>query len=298
MSNGSSGVSSKKAHIEETFSRYEIEELKKCAADPLYFIENYVKIQHPVDGDILFTPREYQKRMVHNFSNNRFNIAMLPRQCGKTTIAAAYLLWYAMFNLDKTILIAAHQFSGASEIMLRIYHAYQAMPNFIRCGALTENKQSLSFDNGSRIVATATTEKTGRGMAISLIYMDEFAFVDRRIAEALWASIAPTLSTGGSCIITSTPNHSDDLFAQIWRGANDRGGDRPGTNDYMPYEIAWDEIPGRDEAFRAKMIAQLGDSKFRREYECVTQFTTLDIIDNQDINSVYTIGDLYRELLE
>lgn len=268
MSNNATGVSSKKAHVEEVFTSEQINELRRCHSDPLYFIKNYVKIQHPVEGDILFTPRPYQERMIKNFHNNRFNIAMLPRQVGKTTIVAAYLLWYAMFNMDKTILIAAHQFSGASEIMHRVYHAYQAMPDFIRCGATTENKQSLSFDNGSRIIATATTEKTGRGLAISLIYMDEFAFVDRRIANDLWTSIAPTLSTGGSCIITSTPNNSDDLFAQIWRTANNRGGDCPGTNDFMPYTIEWDEVPGRDEEFKQKMIAQLGESKFRREYEC------------------------------
>ena len=268
MSNGSTGVSSKKAHVEELFTSEQIKELRRCHSDPLYFIKNYVKIQHPVDGDILFTPRPYQERMIENFHNHRFNIAMLPRQVGKTTIVAAYLLWYAMFNMDKTILIAAHQFSGASEIMHRVYHAYQAMPDFIRCGATTENKQSLSFDNGSRIIATATTEKTGRGLAISLIYMDEFAFVDRRIAHDLWTSIAPTLSTGGACIITSTPNNSDDLFAQLWRTANDKGGERPGTNDFMPYTIEWDEVPGRNEEFKTKMIAQLGESKFRREYEC------------------------------
>lgn len=268
MSNNATGVSSKKAHVEEVFTSEQIKEIRRCHSDPLYFIKNYVKIQHPVDGDILFTPRPYQERMIDNFHNNRFNIAMLPRQVGKTTIVAAYLLWYAMFHMDKTILIAAHQFSGASEIMHRVYHAYQAMPDFIRCGAITENKQSLSFDNGSRIIATATTEKTGRGLAISLIYMDEFAFVDRRIANDLWTSIAPTLSTGGSCIITSTPNNSDDLFAQIWRTANDNGGERPGTNDFMPYTIAWDEVPGRDAEFKAKMIAQLGEPKFRREYEC------------------------------
>src|SRR5690606_3027040 len=100
MSNGSSGVSSKKAHMEEVFTKFEINEIRRCHSDPLYFIENYVKIQHPVKGDILFSPYDYQKRMVDNFHNNRFNIAMLPRQCGKTTIAAAYLLWYAMFNMD------------------------------------------------------------------------------------------------------------------------------------------------------------------------------------------------------
>lgn len=268
MSNASSGVSSKKAHVQEVFSKFEINEIRRCHSDPLYFIENYVKIQHPVLGDILCQPRPYQKRMIKTFHENQFSIHLLPRQVGKTTIAAAYLLWFAMFNMDKTILIAAHQFSGASEIMHRIYHAYQAMPDFIRCGAITENKQSLAFDNGSRIIASATTEKTGRGLAISLVYLDEFAFVDRRIAEEFWTALAPTLSTGGSCIITSTPNNADDRFANIWRKANDNGPDQRGTNDFMPLTVEWDEIPGRDDAFEKKMRSQLGDAQFRREYKC------------------------------
>ena len=268
MANAASGVSSKKAGMEEVFSRHEIDELRKCYADPLYFIKNYVKIQHPIEGDILFTPYPYQEEMIKVFHNNQFSISLLSRQVGKTTIAAAYLLWFAMFNMDKTILIAAHQFSGASEIMHRIYHAYQAMPDFIRCGAITENKQSLSFDNGSRIIASATTEKTGRGLAISLVYLDEFAFVDRRIAEEFWTALAPTLSTGGSCIITSTPNHADDRFANIWRAANDNGGEKRGTNDFMPFTAVWTDVPGRGPDFERKMRAQLGDAQWRREYLC------------------------------
>ena len=277
MANAASGVSSKKAHKEEVFTQYQINEIRRCASDPACFIENYVKIQHPVKGDILFNLRPYQRRMVKVFHENQFSIHLLPRQVGKTTIAGAYLLWYAMFNMDKTILIAAHQFSGASEIMHRIYHAYQAMPDFIRCGAITENKQSLTFDNGSRIIATATTEKTGRGLAISLVYLDEFAFVERRIAEEFWTALAPTLSTGGSCIITSTPNNADDLFANTWRGACDNGvGDR-GTNGFASFTVEWDEAPDRDADFEAKMRAQLGDARFRREFKCefISESSTL-----------------------
>ena len=129
---------------------------------------------------------------------------------GKTTTAAGYLLWYAMFVPDSTILIAAHKYSGAQEIMQKIRYAYELMPDHIRAGVTSYNKGSIEFENGSRIVAQATTENTGRGMSITLLYCDEFAFVRPTIAKEFWTSISPTLATGGKAIITSTPNSDED----------------------------------------------------------------------------------------
>ena len=139
---------------------------------------------------------------------------MLGRQMGKTTVAAGYLLWYAMFKPDSTILVAAHKQAGASEIMQRIRYAYESCPNHIRAGVTEYNKGSLTMDNGSRIISATTTENTGRGMSLSLLYLDEFAFVPPRIAKEFW--ITPTLATGGKCIITSTINSDDDTFAMIY----------------------------------------------------------------------------------
>ena len=129
-----------------------------------------------------------------------------------------------MFNPDSTILIAAHKYSGAQEIMQRIRFAYETLPNFIRAGVTAYNKGSLEFDNGSRIVAQATTENTGRGLSLTLVYLDEFAFVPPRIASEFWTSLSPTLSTGGKCMITSTPNQDNDQFAQIWKQAEKNNG--------------------------------------------------------------------------
>ncbi len=267
----------KKGHAKSTFDRFKLQELKKCLKDPVYFLENYMQIQHPTKGGIAFHPYDYQVDLIRSYCENRFAIALLPRQSGKTTCAAGFLLWKAMFTADTTILVAAHQFSGAAEIMQRIRYAYEFFPDFLRAGVVEYNKHSIAFDNGSRIISQATTEKTGRGLSLSLIYLDEFAFVEPRMAEEFWTSLSPTLSTGGSCIITSTPNSEVDQFAHIWRKANETtdeyGDERPdglGSNDFKSFTIDWKEVP-RPEShaeFETKMRAQLGDDRWLREFEC------------------------------
>jgi hypothetical protein len=197
----------------------------------------------------------------------------MPRQTGKSTTAAGYLLWYAMFVPDSTILVAAHKYTGSQEIMQRIRYGYESVPNFIRAGVTSYNKGSIDFDNGSRIVSATTTENTGRGMSISLLYCDEFAFVRPTIAKEFWTSISPTLATGGKCIITSTPNSDEDQFAQIWRQANKRideyGNETElGINGFKPFRSYWKEHPDRDEKWEAEQRAQLGEERFRREMDC------------------------------
>jgi hypothetical protein len=213
----------------------------------------------------------------------------MPRQTGKSTSAAGYLLWYAMFVPDSTILVAAHKYLGAQEIMQRIRYAYENCPDFIRAGSTSYNKGSIDFDNGSRIVAQTTTENTGRGMSISLLYCDEFAFVRPSIASDFWTSITPTLATGGKCIITSTPNSDEDQFALIWKQANkciDEFGNETevGTNGFKAYRSKWQEHPDRDEKWAREMRSQLGEERFRREMEC--EFI---IFDETLINPIHLI---------
>ena len=198
-----------------SYSESEIREIARCA-DPVsgaqYFLDNYFFIQHPTKGAIQYHPFDYQERLISTYHNYRFSISLMPRQTGKSTSAAGYLLWYAMFIPDSTILVAAHKYLGAQEIMQRVRYAYENCPDFIRAGVTSYNKGSIDFENGSRIVAQTTTENTGRGMSISLLYCDEFAFVRPSIAQEFWTSITPTLATGGKCIITSTPNSDEDQF--------------------------------------------------------------------------------------
>ena len=190
-----------------------------------------------------------------------------------TTTAAGYLLWYAMFVPDSTILVAAHKHTGAQEIMSRIRYAYELCPDHIRSGATSYNKQSLEFDNGSRIMAQTTTPTTGRGLSLSLLYADEFAFVPPNIASEFWTSISPTLATGGKAIITSTPNSDEDQFSQIWKEANlkfDEFGNETvvGKNGFFPFRAFWNEHPDRNETWANEERSRIGEERFRREHDC------------------------------
>ena len=260
------------------FSEEEITEFVKCADPvngPQYFMDNYFYIQHPVKGKMLYHPFAYQVKLIDTYHNNRFSISLMPRQTGKSTSAAGYLLWYAMFKPDSTILIAAHKYTGAQEIMQRVRYAYELCPDFIRAGVTSYNKGSIDFENGSRIVSQTTTETTGRGMSITLLYCDEFAFVRPTIAKEFWTSISPTLSTGGKAIITSTPNSDEDQFATIWKQANktlDEFGNPTttglGVNGFRAYRASWDEHPDRDEQWMKEEIGRIGEERFRREHGC------------------------------
>jgi hypothetical protein len=198
---------------------------------------------------------------------------------GKSTCAAGYLLWYAMFVPDSTILIAAHKYTGSQEIMQRVRFMYENLPEWIKAGATSYNKGSIDFDNGSRIVSATTTENTGRGMSITLVYLDEFAFVPPRIAKEFWTSLSPTLATGGKCIITSTQNQDNDQFAQIWNEANkktDAFGNESnvGKNGFASISYIWSDHPDRDEQWGDTERSKIGEERFLREHECI--FITAD----------------------
>ncbi len=266
----------KKAHVTQKWTEQDVENLMKCQ-DPIngpdFFIRNFFYIQHPTKGKIQYEPFDYQTYLLESYHGHRFSVNMLGRQMGKTTTAVGYLLWYAMFVPNSTILIAAHKYTGAQEIMQRLRYAYELCPDMIRCGVTSYNKQSIEFDNGSRIMAQTTTETTGRGMSVSLLYCDEFAYVEPNIATEFWTSIAPTLSTGGKAIITSTPNSDEDQFALIWNEANKKfdeyGNEQElGRNGFYPYMAIWSEHPDRDEAWANEMKSQLGQERFEREHEC------------------------------
>jgi hypothetical protein len=287
------GVLTKKAHTKESFTEQNVQELLACADHDTgyhYFCSNYFYIQHPVKGKMLFQPFEYQTRLLDAYHGYRFTVNMLPRQMGKTTCAAGYLLWYAMFHSDQTILISAHKFTGSQEIMQRIRYAYELCPDHIRAGVVNYNKGSIEFENGSRIVSTTTTGNTGRGMAISLLYCDEFAFVPPNIAEEFWTSISPTLATGGRAIITSTPNSDEDTFATIWKESNKKfdefGNEQElGINGFFSFTCKWNEHPDRDENWARTEQGRIGEERFRREYNC--EFL---VYDETLINSIQLAG--------
>lgn len=270
------GVLIKKANVAYKWTNSQLEELMQCGdpeTGPQYFLNNFFYIQHPTQGKIPYKAFNYQDELLESYHTHRFSVNMLGRQMGKTTTAVGYLLWYAMFVDNSTILIAAHKYTGAQEIMQRLRYAYETCPDHIRAGVTSYNKQSIEFENGSRIVAQTTTETTGRGMSVSMLYCDEFAYVEPNIAVEFWTSISPTLATGGKAIITSTPNSDEDQFAQIWNEANKRfdeyGNETElGKNGFYPYMAVWHQHPDRDETWANEERSRVGVERFEREHEC------------------------------
>lgn len=279
-----------------------LQEFQRCCdpnTGPMFFMKKYVKIQHPTKGGIAFEPFDYQEELVENYNKYRYSINMLGRQMGKTTVAAGYLLWFAMFKPDSTILVAAHKAAGSQEIMQRIRYAYESIPDYIRAGVSEYNKTSLTFDNGSRIVASTTTENTGRGMSLTLVYLDEFAFVPPRIAAEFWTSLSPTLSTGGKCIVTSTPNSDEDTFAMIWNQAiktvDEYGNSQDvGINGFKGYLATWDQHPERSEQWADEERGRIGEERFKREHECEFIIYNETLIDSLLLANMKSREPLYK----
>lgn len=281
MNKSLDGVIIKKANRGQQFTEEQLDKFIKCAdpvTGPEYFLENYLFIQHPVEGKLRYKAYPFQEVLVKSYHENRFSINLLSRQMGKTTTAAGYLLWYAMFVPDSVILVAAHKHAGAQEIMQRVRYGYELCPDYIRAGVTNYNRGSIEFENGSRIVSQATTETTGRGMSITLLYCDEFAFVRNNIAREFWTSISPTLATGGKAIITSTPNSDEDQFWLMWTEANkvlDNFGNavkvnnnEVGVNGFHAFTALWDEHPDRDKEWADDERGRIGIERFKREHEC------------------------------
>jgi hypothetical protein len=281
----------KRPHQLDELTPAQIQEYVKCANDPIYFAKHYCKVQHPKHGSIPFIPYDYQIRCIEAFKNNRWSIVLAGRQLGKSTIIAIYILWFAIFNTGKHCLVASNKNSNAIEIMNRIKYAYEELPMWLKPGCIKFNAHSVEFDSGSRIESQATTEKTGRGGSFALVMLDELAFVPRRIQEAMWISLAPTISTGGSIIVSSTPNGDQDLFATLWRKA-EMGSVAQNEENFAPVRVDWDEHPDRDENFKASMTSKVGEIMWKQEYECFCKDTKLTINNNGKIQKL-TVGELY-----
>ena len=266
------------------YTHTQIIEMQRCMMDPVYLIKNYGVIQHPIKGAIKFDLYDYQEEMIRNFQNNQYTIVLSARQTGKSWTAAAYLLWFAMYHLHKTVFIVSNKNETAMEMIDRVQFLYQNYPAFLKPGVADDgwNKHSIKFDseNGSEIVSTATTATAGRSYSISLLFCDEFAFVPANIQQAFWSSINPTLATGGSCIITSTPNGDTNLFATLWRGAEVQ------ANQFKSQWVRWDQPPGRDEAFKRKEIGNIGAHQWKQEYECEFLSSDALLFDSMILNNL------------
>ena len=260
----------KKANQQEDFTGEQILELKKCMEDPIYFIMTYCMIQHTAHGAIPFALYGYQQKMIQTFNSSRLTIVLSARQSGKSWCSAAFLLWWAMFKFEQTVVVLSNKDKNAMEMIHRIRFIYERLPLWLKPGLLDDgwNKHEVGFDNGSRIISSPTSEDSARGFSASLLFLDEFAFVRDAVQEQFWGAVSPTFSTGGNCIICSTPNGDVNQYAQLWRGA------QVDSNGFAPVEIKWDEPPGRDETFKEQEIARIGETRWKQEYEC--QFLSSD----------------------
>ena len=253
----------KKANTAIEFTEDNIREFMKCKQDPVYFANNYVKIISLDEGLTQFHPYHFQEKLINNFHNNRFNICKMPRQTGKSTTVVSYLLHYAVFNDSVNIGILANKAATARELLGRLQTAYENLPKWMQQGIIAWNKGSLELENGSKILAASTSASAVRGMSFNILFLDEFAFVPNHIADAFFASVYPTITSGKSTkvIIVSTP-HGMNHFYRMWHDAERN------KNEYVPTDVHWSEVPGRDAVWKEQTIANTSEQQFKIEFEC------------------------------
>lgn len=253
----------KRSNVKHSWTPDQVQEWMKCAADPEYFIETYIKIVNVDKGLINFSLYDYQKDIVNLSVKERFVICKMPRQCGKTTTLVGIMLWYVLFHETYSVAILAHKMAQAREILSRIQLAYEHLPKWIQQGIVEWNKGNIELENGSKILASATSSSAIRGGSFNLVYLDEFAFVENNMQESFFASVYPTISSGETTkvLITSTPNGLN-MFYKIWMDSEEK------KNSYHRIDVHWSEVPGRDEKWKAETIRNTSEEQFRVEFEC------------------------------
>ena len=253
----------KKANTAHEFTQDQIVEFIKCKKDPVYFAKNYIKIVSLDEGLTQFHPYDFQETLIKRFHENRFNICKMPRQTGKSTTSVSYLLHYAVFNDSTNIGILANKAATARDLLSRLQTAYENLPKWMQQGIISWNKGSLELENGSKILAASTSASAVRGMSFNILFLDEFAFVPNHIAESFFASVYPTITSGKSTkvIMVSTP-HGMNHFYRYWHDAERQ------KNEYIPTDVHWSEVPGRDADWKAQTIANTSEQQFKVEFEC------------------------------
>jgi len=253
----------KKANTPIEFTEDQVKEFIRCQNDPVYFARKYVKIVSLDEGLVPFQPYDFQEKLINNFHEHRFNICKMPRQTGKSTTVVSYLLHYAVFNDSVNIGILANKAATARELLGRLQTAYENLPKWMQQGIIAWNKGSLELENGSKILAASTSASAVRGMSFNILFLDEFAFVPNHIADSFFASVYPTITSGKSTkvIIVSTP-HGMNHFYRMWHDAE------KSKNEYIPTDVHWSEVPGRDDIWKEQTIANTSEQQFKIEFEC------------------------------
>ena len=253
----------KRSNVPIQFTDENVKEYIKCSKDAIYFITKYVQIVNIDKGLIPFDLYDFQEEMVNLFDMNRFVICKLPRQSGKSTTVTAYMLWLILFNDNQNIAILANKGALARELLGKIQLAYEHLPTWLQQGIMVWNKGNIELENGSKIVAAATSSSAIRGGSYNLIFLDEFAFVGNNMADEFFSSVYPTISAGltSKVFIVSTPNGMNHFY-KLWSDAEE------GNNKYASIEVHWSQVPNRDEEWKKETISNTSEAQFRQEFEC------------------------------
>ena len=264
-----------------SYTEEQILEFKKCAKDIHYFAENYFTIVHVDRGKIKIPLYDYQKTLLRQFEKERFNIVTQSRQSGKTTTTTVFVLHYILFNKDKTVAILANKGDTSQEILSRIQLAFELIPNWLKPNVVEWNKRTVEFENGCRIMARATSSSSIRGQSVACLIIDEAAFVERW--DEFYKSTYPTIASGkeSKVILVSTVNklnHFNAIRVKAERG----------ENEFVPFEVKWDDVPGRDEAWRDQTIANTSLEDFMQEHENVALGSSNTLISSWVLRNIIT----------
>ena len=280
----------KRIGVEIEYTQEQVLEIAKCAKDPVYFAENYVKIVNVDRGVINFEMWNFQKDMIRSFHEERFNICKMPRQVGKTTTSAAYMLWAVLFNENYSVAILANKGNLARDILSRIQMAYENLPIWLQQGIITWNKGNIDLENGSKIYTFATSASGVRGGTYNLVFLDEFAFVPHNLAQEFFTSTYPVISSGKTTkvIIVSTPNGLNQFY-KMWVDATEK------RSLYKPLEVHWSMVPGRDEKWREETIRNTSEEQFRQEFETEFIGSTATLISGVKLRSLAFFNPIHTE---
>ena len=253
----------KRSGVQLEYTKEQLEELARCSRDIEYFCRTYMKIVNIDEGIVPLDLYDFQLDIMKSVIQNRFSICKMPRQSGKTTTMVAVILWFVLFNESFNCAILANKAGTAREILSRLQMAYEWLPHWMQQGIVEWNKGSLELENGSKILASSTSSSAIRGGSFSLVYLDEFAFVPPELQEEFFASVYPTISSGNTSrvMITSTPKGMN-MFYKLWVDAEE------GRNEYIPIQVHWSAVPGRDVAWKEQTIKNTSEEQFRQEFEC------------------------------
>jgi hypothetical protein len=279
----------KASDVKINWTKEQLEEYAKCARDPIYFIQKYVKIISLDKGLVPFELYDFQEEMVRTVHSTRFVIAKLPRQSGKSTTVTAYILHYILFNQSVNVAILANKLSTARELLSRLKLAYEYLPKWLQQGVLEWNKGSIQLENGSKVLASATSSSAVRGGSYNMIFLDEFAYVPQNVAEEFFSSVYPTISSGQETkvFIVSTP-HGMNLYYKLWTDATNN------RNSYIPIDVHWSDVPGRDERWKQETIANTSEEQFRTEFECDFVGSVHTLISPSKLKTLAYIDPVYK----